>query len=731
MINVSSEFREIMEKRRNFMPYADIEFQDGRRVSLEPKDFVISGNSITDAAESNSLPLGVAIGKSLTFSILNDKDQYADYDFMMCEVKMKLKFQLSNSVETVYKGKYTMITPETYGSTIEITAVDDMYKADVNYDSSLTYPATANEILRDACERCDIPLLTTTIPNGNTIIKKRPDGTYRDVIGNIAMIAAGNARIDVDGYLSVIPYDLSVFDDEESQEKRIHHIKTLKNINVDFNDIIITGVQTKIKNSSGSESTYLVGEKGYVLEVENPLIEGIENSVLNYIGSRLIGLQFRKVSASLFSDPTIECFDPAYVTDRKGTYQTFFTDVDFGILSYTDVSNSAESPLRNSRNYQSNTVKAIIEARKNTDDALSEYDKVVEQVTGVIANSMGIFRTIEKTENGGRIVYQHDKPKLEDSMIIWKKTEKGFKVSTDGGKTWNAGIDSNGNAFLNLLAVVGFYFDWAKGGTLTLGGLDNVSGILRILNSAGKTVVKGSDEGLNIYGGTLNGWEITEEGLQSVSDDGTQRVLLAKYDPTGKRKGAIYVQKKAWQIYQAADDALWDKMFDWETLTRIDYDGSVWFMSKSYNGTDNPNLKPEDLKDFKDKNFVHIKNGNIAGGTISKVVKLYAEQDVTTEYYMSRESTQKGIGLEIGTTATAQENGRGGIRLQADKYQFGASDNVGKNATFSFIAPKNAIHQSDGSYKFTNYRKAELVFRNGLLVDYTWNEPSLEGSDYT
>lgn len=698
------------------MPYADIEFQDGRRVSLEPKDFVISGNSITDAAESNSLPLGVAIGKSLTFSILNDKDQYADYDFMMCEVKMKLKFQLSNSVETVYKGKYTMITPETYGSTIEITAVDDMYKADVNYDSSLTYPATANEILRDACERCDIPLLTTTIPNGNTIIKKRPDGTYRDVIGNIAMIAAGNARIDVDGYLSVIPYDLSVFDDEESQEKRIHHIKTLKNINVDFNDIIITGVQTKIKNSSGSESTYLVGEKGYVLEVENPLIEGIENSVLNYIGSRLIGLQFRKVSASLFSDPTIECFDPAYVTDRKGTYQTFFTDVDFGILSYTDVSNSAESPLRNSRNYQSNTVKAIIEARKNTDDALSEYDMVVEQITGIIANSMGMFETIKKTENGGRIVYQHDKPTLSESKTIWKKSEKGLEVSTDGGKTWNAGIDENGNAFLNVLAVVGIYFDWLKGGTLTLGGLNDVSGILRILDSAGKTVVKGSAEGLNIYGGTLNGWEITENGLQSVSDDGTQRVLLAKYDPTGTRKGAIYVQKKAWQVFE--DDPnilLHEKRYEWETLARIDYDGSAWFMSKSYNGTDNPNIMPDDINDFKDKNFVHIKNGNISGGTISYVVKTYTEQDVTTEYYMTRESTQKGIGFEIGTTAAAQKNGRGGIRLQADKYQFGDSDNVGENVTFEFLAPKSI---SGGQIK--TYRDAMLKFRNGLLVDWSW-----------
>ncbi|HIY19167.1 MAG TPA: hypothetical protein IAA44_07160 [Candidatus Blautia avistercoris] len=75
-----------------------------------------------------------------------------------------------------------------------------------------------------------------------------------------------------------------------------------------------------------------------------------------------------------FPDPTIECFDPAYVTDRKGTYQTFFTDVDFGILGYTDVSNSAESPLRNSRNYQSNAVKAVIESVSEKHTAKSGWN---------------------------------------------------------------------------------------------------------------------------------------------------------------------------------------------------------------------------------------------------------------------------------------------------------------------------------------------------------------------
>ena len=38
-----------------------------------------------------------------------------------------------------------------------------------------------------------------------------------------------------------------------------------------------------------------------------------------------------------------------------------------------------------------------------------------------------------------------------------------FAVSTDGGKTWNAGMDSSsGNAVVNVLSSIGINFDWAE-----------------------------------------------------------------------------------------------------------------------------------------------------------------------------------------------------------------------------------------------------------------------------
>lgn len=120
----------------------------------------------------------------------------------------------------------------------------------------------------------------------------------------------------------------------------------------------------------------------------------------------------------------------------------------------------------------------------------------------LITQSMGLFRTEKVTYNGGVVIFMHDKPKLEDSMTVWKISADGMKVSTDGMLTWNAGIDSEGNATVNLLETVGISFDWAKGGTLTLGGAENGHGKLAILDDKGKEKVIADKDGIQLKNGS-------------------------------------------------------------------------------------------------------------------------------------------------------------------------------------------------------------------------------------
>ena len=527
MINVSKEFRDTMRTRRDFREYADITLASGEVLNLEAKDFTVANNSITDGAGASALPLGEAVEKSIQIEIMNDNDQFSQYDFFGARIKLYLKFQLSKSIETVHKGTYTVVTPESYGTVISITAVDDMYKADKEYDSDLIYPTTVGEILRDACSKCDIPLLTTTFANSTQQVTVRPtDTTYRQVIGYCAMFAAGNARIDVNGHLNIIPYDFSAFESLDGlnggvfdidtpyssgdsadggtfnpwntgdtydggifgDRDDIHILYSFKNLTVDTDDVVITGVQIELEDNE----VYISGETGYMFSVENPLFSGIEKNMVDYLASRLVGIRMRKFSGDHVADPTIEAYDLAYIIDRKQNgYQTIITDVDFTVFGYTNISNSAESAIRNSSKYYTSISKAVVEARKNTQEQLSDYDLAVQQMTSIMANSLGMFQTVEKTESGGEIVYQHNKPTVEESDTIWKKSEAGFQVSTDGGKTWNAGMDAQGNAFLNVLSVIGINADWINAGTITgrqIKGSEFIGGSIEITYGDEQTI---------------------------------------------------------------------------------------------------------------------------------------------------------------------------------------------------------------------------------------------------
>lgn len=248
-------------------------------------------------------------------------------------------------------------------------------------------------------------------------------------------------------------------------------------------NIKITGVQT-----TDNENTYTYGTDGYVLAIENSLIED-KNLLVNTVGAKLVGLTFMNFSGEHLSYPLAEFMDLAYVIDRAGkTNRTILTDITFNFLGFTQFKCSAENSVRNSSKYVSAETKAIQKSSKITEKKISKYDEAVQSLTALMTQGMGFFKTEEIKEDKSVIFYLHNKERLEDSNIIWKMVGDAFAVSTDGGKTWNAGLDSNGNAVVNVLSAVGINCDWIHSGTLTLGGYNNTNGHCAIENADGKVV---------------------------------------------------------------------------------------------------------------------------------------------------------------------------------------------------------------------------------------------------
>ena len=582
MINASVEFRKTMRQRTDFKPSASILFADGRMVNLTEHDLSINGNELTDGAESNSFPLGVAIGRAFSMEIRNQDQRFENYSFYMATVQLQLHFKLdSGTEETIYLGKFTITTPETYGTTITVQAVDDMYRANTSYSTQLIFPVTLGEMVRDCCSQCGLPLGSATFKNSNFSVKSKPENiSCREVLAQAAMIAGGYAKVDRNGYLQICSYDLSIFEREGAgyggsfdNSENVEFYVDGDNIDggnfddyssgdtfdsgtflsmddfhmfydflsppqTDADDVVITGIQ--ITSTTGT--TYLCGEEGYILSIENQLAKGNEQNAVNAIGKLINGFKFRAFSGEHIGYPLAEFGDICYVVDQnQNTYQSILTDITYRFNGKTSLKCSADSPLRNSSKnaYNSDYIKAVIAARNYTDQEMSAYDLVVQQMSQLAANTLGFHETKIIQDDGSVIVYRHDKPKLSESKIVYKSGIDGFFVTRsytgkDSTTVWKAGFDSNGNAALNILSVIGIYWDWGYGGTLTLGGEDNKNGVLRILNANGAQIGKWDNTGADITGTvktiTSNGVyaKITGQDIAFINggDDINEQVLM-------------------------------------------------------------------------------------------------------------------------------------------------------------------------------------------------------------
>lgn len=565
MINASKEFKEKLKNGAAVVNYADVTLSDGTILHLEPKDFMIGGCQIEDKTSDGKFGVGFCIGKTLKIRLENDDERFSSYDFYMATIVIYVAMLLDDgTIEKIRKGKYYATVPKTQGDIIEISAVDAMYRLDRPYAATTVYPATLQSIISDICLDCGIPAGFRQFDNYTYTVKEKPENlTYRQVLSYACQVAGYNARIDNDGYMQLIWYNTSLLNwynynggsfktythdtildggdftnygqgerisGGEFTDPRPEHIFRIKSLTVHTDDVVITGVKVIGKD----DVTSLFGEEGYEIVVKgNPFVDWKESEVAAYLGGRMVGMVFRPFSAQILGNPLYEPFEVVMVSDRKGNvYNSILNSVSYKIGAYTTVSCQAEDPVRNGSEYISPAVQAAVaEARKNAEKQLTTYDKAVQQMNQLAMNAMGFHTTVEDMEDGSRIVYLHDKPALEDSKTIYKQTIDGFFISTDGGQSYTAGFDKNGNVVVNVLYAIGIVADWIRSGTLTLGGINNADGVLNLVNASGDLLARMDNTGLTVYKGSIRGTDLHIGGINN------QNGVLYVYDSSGNEIG--------------------------------------------------------------------------------------------------------------------------------------------------------------------------------------------------
>ena len=504
MINVSTQLKKESLTNRNYYVTANVTLSNGTTLKLGKKDFYLSGNSLVDSADSGDFPVGVAIEKTASLSLVNDDGRFDNYNFNGARFVIFLNLQLSDKLETIKRGTYIVSKKPATASEISLSLLDKMHNADKAYDSNLSFPCTVRELLSECCQQCNIVLGDATFPNSNFQILQSPSNTtYRAVIGMCAGIAGGNARIDENDLLRIVTFDKTftstiiygggtakdwtngddldggtlnpwttgtvidggtlnpwttgtVIDGGTLSKSDYHTLFSIQNLQYDVDDIVVTGVKY-----IEDESEYMSGREGYVITVDNQLLSGNAQAGVEAIGNQLIGLRMRPFSCDGISNGYVTFGDPVEFIDTKNrVFRSFVTDIEFVFGGSTTWSCNAKSAEEDASEFIGEQQAVVEQAKKDIEKKLSAYDIKLKQMNELAANTLGFFYTEEMQEDGSVITYRHDKPALADSKIIYKTGVDGFFLSVDGGQTWKAGFDSNGDAVLNILYAIGIQSEW-------------------------------------------------------------------------------------------------------------------------------------------------------------------------------------------------------------------------------------------------------------------------------
>lgn len=547
MINVSNAFREKLEAGEPVRMVVDITFPDGTKKTID-KDIMNGDNGFSDCAESSSFPVGATVCKTLTLSINNDQEQWKNYNFYGAKIHAYLKLQTSHAapesvsalldesynpildstgdpiiatqaatkdiIETIDKGVYTVTTPEQYSDIINVTALDDMYKANKTYTSGLKLPQSLINLVRDACKTVGTGM-NLTMDHGDIIIRSIPDSmTFRQLFGYAAMVESANARIDYFGNLQFVKWDFEKMESDNAAtvdaDGFIHFGDASPSIDTDgfaslpgwtinaegflaltsgpgsdvqrlmsyanppalsSDDIVITGIKvTNGQSNDDTDTDYsgMYGEEGYVLELENELIDADQlQTVANIIGEQIVGARFRNLEGDLVYNPFVEFGDMVYTYDRLGNkYLTPLTDVSGNVGGLTTVKTQADDPIRGSSDFYGNSTKAIVAARQMVQKETSAREEAIRRLAEALNSSSGLYMTQEPQQDGSIIYYMHNKATMAESNIIWKLTAEAFAVSVDGGKTYPYGFAVTGELITRLLYAEGINADYINAGTL-------------------------------------------------------------------------------------------------------------------------------------------------------------------------------------------------------------------------------------------------------------------------
>lgn len=397
------------------------------------------------SCNGEKLEVGTAIASELKLKLDNAEGQFDGVVFEGAELFVEIGIadwtQANPEITYIPCGYFTPDQQPRSLTTITIEALDRMTKFDAVVDATaLTFPATVSGLVGQVCTARGMTLATdlSGLPNASVSIAKLPSVnnviTYRNLIQWCAGIMATNAWVDWNGELRFSWYNNAT-----------NYVSTIDNrftSELYEEDLTITGAE--YTNDSGI--VLIDGSDDYSIDMSgNALAKDIIATVLPAVNVALNGYAYRPFTASVINAPYLWPMDVVVFKDKNGhDHSGAVTNVGFGLNGSTALESKGLT-------FKLNKMAAPIGVTRETAQFVNRVTQASVDGLDDELTQQEIFNRL--TGNGS-----------EQGLILYN------------GKLYlNASYISAGTVSADII----------KGGTLKLGGENNVNGVFEMYDAQG------------------------------------------------------------------------------------------------------------------------------------------------------------------------------------------------------------------------------------------------------
>lgn len=254
----------------------------------------------TASTSDEGIQIGSAVAAKIELTVKRINELFENTEIPI-EIGLKLP---SGKYEYIPLGFFTAEHPTLDQATTTFTAYDRMMKTTGVYVSELTYPASAESVLKEISTGCGVPCNVSGL-NGITIDTAPVGYTYREVIGYIASLAGGFACVDRTGTIVIKWYEDNGYTINESR------IMTLEKNESDYHlDYLTCNVD--------SNTSFTVGSGTLGITFDNPLTT---EEKLNSVYKKVRGFAYRGASLKTLGDIRLDPWDIVTVEESGETYK--------------------------------------------------------------------------------------------------------------------------------------------------------------------------------------------------------------------------------------------------------------------------------------------------------------------------------------------------------------------------------------------------------------------------